>query len=89
MSLRPQEIPPVPDDTVRVAQAAFPRGNTYMLLRDEMGGIYEDVTFAPLFPKRGQPAEAPWRLALVSRLQGESSAICSRAFRPSGSRCGA
>jgi len=69
MSLRPQEIPPVPDDTVRVAQAAFPRGNTYMLLRDEMGGIYEDVTFAPLFPKRGQPAEAPWRLALVSILQ--------------------
>ena len=69
MSLRPQEIPPVPADTVRVAQAAFPRGNIYMLLRDEMGGIYEDVTFAPLFPKRGQPAEAPWRLALVSIMQ--------------------
>jgi len=28
MSLRPQEIPPVPADTIRVAQAAFPRGNT-------------------------------------------------------------
>jgi transposase len=69
MSLRPQEIPPVPDETIRVAQAAFPRGNTYMLLRDEMGGIYEDIAFTPLFPTPGQPAEAPWRLALVSLMQ--------------------
>ena len=66
MSLHPQEIPPVPADTVRVAQAAFPRGNTYILLCDEIGSVYEDVTFASLFPKRGQPAQAPWRLALVS-----------------------
>jgi transposase len=27
MSLRPQPLPPVPDDTVRIAQAAFRRGN--------------------------------------------------------------
>ena len=69
MSLHPQEIPPVPAETIRVAQAAFPHGNTYILLRDEIGSIYEDVIFAPLFSKRGQPAEAPWRLALVSILQ--------------------
>lgn len=56
MSLHPQEIPPVPADTIRVAQAAFPRGNTYMVLRDEIGSVYEDVTFVSLFPKRGQPA---------------------------------
>ena len=28
MSLQPQEIPPVPEETRRVAQAAFPRGNS-------------------------------------------------------------
>ena len=28
MSLRlPQPVPPVPDDTARIARAAFPRGN--------------------------------------------------------------
>jgi transposase len=29
----------------------------------------EDEAFAPLFAERGQPAEAPWRLALVTILQ--------------------
>src|SRR5262249_45110305 len=28
-----------------------------------------DQTFAPLFPTHGRPAEAPWRLALVTVLQ--------------------
>jgi len=30
MSLRPQEIPPVPEDTARVAGAAFRKQNLYM-----------------------------------------------------------
>src|SRR3954464_2272809 len=29
----------------------------------------QDAQFAPLFPSRGQPAEVPWRLALVTVLQ--------------------
>ena len=33
MSLHPEEIPPIPDETVRVAKAAFPKGNLYMRLR--------------------------------------------------------
>ena len=66
MSLHPQEIPPVPEETRRVAQAAFPRGNVYMRLRDELGAIYDDQLFAPLFPARGQPAASPWRLALTT-----------------------
>jgi transposase len=69
MSLHPQEIPPVPEETRRVAQAAFPRGNVYMRMRDELERIYEDHLFAHLFPARGQPAEAPWRLALTMVLQ--------------------
>jgi transposase len=31
--------------------------------------IYRDEMFADLFPARGQPATAPWRLALVSVFQ--------------------
>jgi transposase len=38
-------------------------------MRDEFGSIFADDDFADLFPQRGQPAEAPWRLALVTILQ--------------------
>jgi transposase len=66
MSLHPQEIPPIPEETRRVARAAFPRGNVYMRMRDELGTIYDDQLFVSLFPARGQPAEAPWRLAFTT-----------------------
>ena len=66
MSLHPREIPPVPEATMRVARAAFPRGHVYMRMRDELGTIYEDHQFTHLFPARGQPAESPWRLALTT-----------------------
>src|SRR5213593_4631156 len=69
MSMRPQPIAPVPDDTPRVARSAFPKGNMYMKIRDELGTIYQDQQFASLFATRGQPAEAPWRLALVCVFQ--------------------
>ncbi len=69
MSMKPQEISPVPEETARVARAANPKGNVYMRMRDELGSIYEDHMFTALFPRRGQPAEAPWRLALVSVMQ--------------------
>jgi transposase len=70
MSLRPQQpLPPVPEDTARVARAAFPRGNPCLLLRDRLGAVFADTDFADLYPKRGQPAYVPWRLALVTLLQ--------------------
>src|SRR3978361_655673 len=70
MSLRPQSpLPPVPEDTARVAQIAFRRGNSYLLPRARLGTIFADTEFADLYPKRGQPAYAPWRLALVTLLQ--------------------
>ncbi len=70
MSLRPQPpLPPVPDDTARVARAAFRRGNPYVLLRDQFGALFDDADFADLCPKLGQPAYAPWRLALVTLMQ--------------------
>lgn len=69
MCLRPEPINPVPEETRRVAAAAFPKGTACMRLRDELGLFYSDERFAPLFAQRGQPAEAPWRLALVLVLQ--------------------
>lgn len=69
MSLQPQLIPSIPRQTVRVARAAFPQGNRYMQLRDTLGTIYNDELFADLFPQRGQPAQAPWQLALVTLMQ--------------------
>src|SRR5690348_2892640 len=70
MSLRPQPpLPPVPDDTARIAKAAFRRGNPCLVLRDRLGTIFADAGFADLYPERGQPAYAPWRLALVTLLQ--------------------
>jgi hypothetical protein len=69
MSLHPQDIPPVPEGTKRVARAAFPRGNVCMRRRDESGTIYDDRLFAALFPARGQPAASPWRLALKTVMQ--------------------
>ena len=69
MSLKPQGINPVPEETARIACAAYPKGNVYVHMRDELGTIYEDESFAHLFPNNGQPAEAPWRLALVTIMQ--------------------
>lgn len=34
MSLHPQPIAPVPEETSRVARAAFPKGNPYLTFRD-------------------------------------------------------
>ncbi len=69
MSLKPSRIDPVPELTAQIAHAAFPKGNPYLKLRDELGSIYDDEDFADLFPPCGQPGLAPWRLALVTVLQ--------------------
>jgi transposase len=69
MCLHPRPVEPVPEQTARVARAAFPNANPYMRMRDELGTIFEDEDFAPLFPGRGKPAFSPWRLALITIMQ--------------------
>lgn len=69
MSLQPSSIPPVPEETARVARAAFRKGNVYLRLRNELGALYEDADFAQLFPAVGPPGLPPWRLALVTVMQ--------------------
>jgi transposase len=53
MSLKPSPMQPIPEETVRVAQAAFPKGNLYLTLRDELGPIFQDEDFTDLFPQDG------------------------------------
>lgn len=69
MSLQPRPIHPVSLTTSQVAQAAFPKGNLYLTMRDEIGTFYSDQDFETLFPNDGQPAIAPWRLALICVMQ--------------------
>ena len=57
MSMHPQAIGPIPEETVRVAHAAFPRGNPYLTMRDQLGPLSDDQDCATLFSKRGRPAE--------------------------------
>ncbi len=61
MSLHPQPLGKIPPNTILVAQSAFPKGNIYLRMRDELGVFYEDKSFTHLFSPRGQPAYAPWR----------------------------
>ena len=53
MSLLPQIVYEVPEETARVAHAAFPKSNPYLRLADHLGVIYQDGDFAPLFPFTG------------------------------------
>jgi transposase len=69
MSMYPQEPGGIPPETARIARAAYPKGTLAMRLRDELGDLYRDEQFVRLFPATGQPAAAPWRLALVCVLQ--------------------
>ena len=69
MSLHPQDPPMAPEETRRVARAAFPKGTLCLRIADALGPVYQDSQFAALFPRRGQPAAAPGRLALAVVLQ--------------------
>ena len=69
MSLQPLIVQLVPEETARVARAAFPKGNPYLRLYDQLGPLYTDQQFAALFPTRGQPGISPAQLALVTVLQ--------------------
>ena len=56
MPLKPQPVCSVPQETARVARAAYPRGNVYLHMRDVLGSMYTNEDFVDLFPQEGQPA---------------------------------
>ena len=69
MSLPSQPFDTIPEETTRVARAAFPHSTRFMQMRDALGTIYDHPAFEALYPQRGKPAEAPWRLALITVMQ--------------------
>lgn len=69
MTLHPQHEFSIPEETIRVARAAYPKGNLSMKMRDALGTIDQDESFSHLFPQNGRPVEAPWRLAFITIVQ--------------------
>ena len=70
MSFFPRDFLSIPAETVRVAQAAFPKGNNYMTMRDKLALWYKDSDYAHLFSShQGQPALSPGRLNLIMIMQ--------------------
>ena len=69
MSIHPQVIEPVPAETARIARLAFPNGSRFLTLRKELGTLYDEQAFTSLFSGDGQPAIAPWRVALICLMQ--------------------
>jgi transposase len=59
----------IPVETIEVAQAAFPKGNVYLTLRDKLGPLFTDEAFAPLFSWQGQAGVSPGMLAMVTIMQ--------------------
>ena len=70
MSLRPHPVESIPEETFRVAHAAFPKGNnSIMAIRDHLPQVFSDEDFEGLYPRLGQPGYSPWRLILVCIFQ--------------------
>jgi len=67
--MKPHGLEPIAQATMSLARKSSPKGTVIMRLREAVGPIYQDEHFAHLFAKRGRPAEAPWRLALVTVFQ--------------------
>ena len=81
MSLPLRPVPPVPEDTARVARAAFPDGNPYLRLRDELGTIFDDDDFADLYPRPGTARRRP-----LAAGPGHRPAVPRGPLRPPGRR---
>ena len=69
MSLHVPLFAVIPEDTARVAKAAFPTGNRYLRLRDTFGPLFDSRDFQHLFSPEGRPAEDPARLAVITIVQ--------------------
>ena len=82
MSLQPREDVSIPDQRRRLALAAFPIGCACLRVAGVRSCMYQDRQFAALFLRRGQPAEAPWRLVLAT------AHVHGRTFRSQVGGCG-
>jgi transposase len=47
--IEPRDWTIIPEQTAQIARAAFPKGNIYMMMPDELGVLYSDSDFVTLF----------------------------------------
>ncbi|MBL3671615.1 transposase [Streptomyces sp. M2CJ-2] len=69
MSMLPVGLPEIPEQTVAVARAAFPKGSLPVRVRDRLAEVFVDEPFAGAFGVRGAPGLSPGALSLVTVLQ--------------------
>lgn len=70
MTLHPQDMSQIPENTVQVARKSFPKGNIYMKMREEIGILYKDEDFVTLYSADcGQGGISAGQLALVTVMQ--------------------
>ena len=61
MSLQPQEVPPVLDETRRIARAAFPKGNVYIRMSPPPEAFAPGHPSGPTLSYPERPAQAARR----------------------------
>ena len=81
MSMQPSTRQEIPKKRDASAKAAFPKGNVYMRMRDELGELYCDEQFAELFP-----AGAAGSVAGATGV-GDGDAVCRRLDGSASGRC--
>ena len=69
MSLRPETVPPVPEETPALPAPLSRKAICTCRFAGEIGVLSDDADFADLFPNRGKAAYAPRRLALITIFQ--------------------
>ena len=69
MSLLPSGLTTIPEETARLARTICPKGTLYMHIRDHLGVIYGDESFAALFSTAASPLKPASRLTLVCIFQ--------------------
>ena len=70
MTMQPQEKWTIPEDTKRIAQAVFKKGNIYLKIADQLGQLYQDQEWIDLYRNDGgHGAISPARLALITIFQ--------------------
>jgi transposase len=57
VSLRPEPIGYILEQTARIARAAFPAGNAYLRMRDELESLVEDRTVSLLTCSPGEVSQ--------------------------------
>jgi hypothetical protein len=81
MSIEYEPIAPVPSQTRRVALAAFPKGNPYLTLRDELGPDFQRPRFCRFVLQDGKTSGAPLAVGI-----GHTDAIPRKSLRPTSRR---